>query len=239
MNESKGKSMTFQEYLSKVEELQLSEGWIITEKFEHLGSTFHIFNINHKELLANIEQFKKPESLLLWDVRNKKEMDFFLKEVTRQLHNFVAGAKTFVDHTRIIAKELYENTEFWTEYETQVKQQFVLNPLVQFVHDLRNYILHRDLPLAFASLTFEINWSLRISLKDMRKWKEWKPLSKQYINSKDDELIEYVINDYSKSIFSFHDWLYDRQLEIHKEAFDETNKIKFSIENSSWHIKMK
>jgi hypothetical protein len=58
MNESKGKSMTFQEYSSKVEELQLSEGWIITEKFEHLGSTFHIFNINRKELLANIEQFK-------------------------------------------------------------------------------------------------------------------------------------------------------------------------------------
>ncbi len=78
MNESKGKSMTFQEYLSKVEELQLSEGWIITEKFEHLGSTFYIFNINRKELLANIEQFKKPQSLLLWDVRNKKEMDFFL-----------------------------------------------------------------------------------------------------------------------------------------------------------------
>ena len=247
MIEPKEKTQSYQDYLNKVEELQNSEGWIITKKMEPLDLTFHIFNMNRKALLASIEKFKEPESLILWNMRNNEEMDFYLKEVTRQLHNFVAAAKTFIESTHNIVKSIYgENREFESEYDASVKKYITLNPVVQFVHKLRHYILHKKIPFIVANLNSELNTNLKINLIDFRndlkesnEKKNWNQLSIQFINSEDDKIIEDIVRDYSKAILNFHDWLYDKQLKMHKEAFDETNEIKSSIENSSWHIKLK
>ena len=126
--------MTYQEYRDGLDKLQNTEGWRISKRIEHLGISAYIFKTNHDELVQRIEYFKRPEAMLLWDVRNRDQMPDYLKEVTRLLHNFVASAKTLVDHTRIIAREMYENTDFWKEYEAQIAQRLASNPLVQFVH---------------------------------------------------------------------------------------------------------
>ena len=126
--------MTYQEYRDGLDKLQNTEGWRISKRIEHLGISAYILKTNHDELVQRIEYFKRPEAMLLWDVRNRDQMPDYLKEVTRLLHNFVASAKTLVDHTRIIAREMYENTDFWKEYEAQIAQRLASNPLVQFVH---------------------------------------------------------------------------------------------------------
>jgi hypothetical protein len=165
-------------------------------------------------------------------------MDQFLNEVTRQLHNFVAAAKTLVEHTRIIAREMYEGTDLWKEYETEIACRFVKNPLIQFVHKLRDYILHRKLPLTSAKLISVLNASLLISVKEMRNWNGWTGLSREFIESaNDEEKIEDIVNAYFDVIFAFHDWFHKRQLEFHKETFMEAEKLRQRLVNSSWHIK--
>src|SRR5205085_6713615 len=144
MSDSQNTPLTFQEYLDGIEELKNTKGWQITRKIEHLGTSFYIFKANHDELIESIEQFKLPISLLLWGDDSVNEMDQFLKNVTRQLHNFVAAAKTLVEHTRIIAREMYDGTGLWNEYESEVANRFTSSAHVQFVHKLRDYILHRD-----------------------------------------------------------------------------------------------
>lgn len=240
MKNSQDKPITYQEYRDGMDKLQNTEGWKISKKIEHLGISAYIFKTNHDELIQRIEYFKSPEAMLLWDVRNNAQMEQFLKEVTRLLHNFVASAKTLVEHTRIIARGMYESTEFWKEYESQIAQQFTSNPLVQFVHELRNYILHRDLPVTFASLTPKHESLLKISIQTLREWDGWRVVSRQYMNTaSEDEKIEDIVRAYTNTIINFHDWFNDRQLELHKEAFKEANELRQRLVNSQWHWKIK
>jgi hypothetical protein len=116
MNRSQDNPLTYQEYQDGLDKLQNTEGWRISRKIEHLGTSFYIFKTNYDELIQRIEYFKRPEAILLWDVRNNDQMEHFLKEVTRLLHNFVAAALTLVEHTRIMARGMYKGTEFWEEY---------------------------------------------------------------------------------------------------------------------------
>ena len=223
-----------------MEELQNTEGWKLARKIERLGLSFYIFKANRDELFRSIAYFKNPEAMHLWDVRNNAQMDRFLSEVTRQLHNFVAAAKTLVEHTRIIMRELYEDTEFWKEYESEISQRFTLNPLVQFVHKLRDYMLHRDNPVTSANLSFEFDSSLRISIKEMRAWDSWTSLSRQYVNTANDEVkIEDIVVSYTDVIIGFHNWFYDRHIEIHKAAYQEAEELHRRLINSPWHVKLK
>jgi hypothetical protein len=240
MKNSQDKPLTYQEYRDGIDELQNTEGWQISKKIEHLGLSAHIFKTNHDELIQRIEYFKRPEAIVLWDVRNNAQMEHYLKEVSRLLHNFVASAKTLVEHTRIIAREMYGSTDFWKEYESQIAQRFTSNPLVRFIHELRNYILHYDLPLTSASLTPKHDSLLKINITTLRKWKGWKGPSRQYVSyANDEETIEDIVRGYTSAIINFHDWFNDRQHELHKEAFEAANELRQRLVSSQWHWKIK
>jgi hypothetical protein len=240
MNKSQDNPITYQEYRDGLDELENSDGWRISRKIEHLGASFYIFKSNYDELIQRIECFKRPEAILLWDVRNDDQLERFLKEVTRLLHNFVAAALTLVEHTRIIAREMYKDTEFWKEYNLQITNRFALNPLVQFVQGLRNYILHRDLPLTSASLSSTHEASLKINISKLRTWRRWETVARDYIQAaNDDEKIEDIVKAYTSSILDFYNWFYERQLDLHKEAFREAEGLRQRLVNSSWHWKIK
>ena len=89
MNDLQNTFQTFQEYLDGVEELKKTEGWIVARKIEQLGRSYYIFKANYDELAESIWQIKLPSNLPLWGDDSVKEMEQFLNEVTRQLHNFV------------------------------------------------------------------------------------------------------------------------------------------------------
>lgn len=227
---------TYQEYRDGMEALANTQGFQLGQKYDRLGMSFYIFKRNHDELISSIEHFKQPRVMLLWD---DEEIGQFLNEVTRRLHNFVAAAKTLVEHTRIITRELYGDTEFWKEYDAEVTQRFTLNPAVQFVHKLRDYILHRDLPVTSARLSLtDFDSSLLISIEKMRDWDSWTGLSRQYVNTaKDQEKIEDIVRAYTESVISFHSWFYDRHVELHEEAYAETERLRQRLINSRWHLK--
>ena len=191
---------TYQEYRDGIDKLQKTEGWRISKRIEHLGISANIFEANYHELMSKIEYFKSDDAMSLWDYRNSIQMDNYLKEITRLLHNFVASALTLVEHTQIIARELYGTQPFWEEYRCEVAQKLSTNPNVQFVHNLRNYILHYDLPVTFASLTPECEQLVKIKIHTLREWSGWRGLSRQYLDSLgDEEKIEDIVAAYRKA----------------------------------------
>jgi hypothetical protein len=231
--------LTFQEYKQSLQDLMNSDGWQVMKKFEHLALSFYVFKANNNELIKSIEDFKRPSSIVLWDILNKEQMEHFLKEVTRQLHNFVASAKTLVDHTRKLTREMYQGTEFLEEFDSEVTQRFRLNPLVQFVHKLRDYVLHRALPVTSATLGPDLDASIRISIKDMRSWDGWNSVAREFVNNaKDEEHIESIIGQYSKLILSFYEWFEERHTQLNKPVFEETEQIRQRLVRSKWHRKI-
>jgi hypothetical protein len=230
-------AQTYQEYREGIERLQNTKGWLISKRIEHLGVSGYIFEANYRELMNSIQYFKSDAAMDLWDYRNVDKMGNYLKEITRMLHNFVASARTLVDHTRIIARELYVSQPFLDEYQSQVDRRLLSNPTVQFVHDLRNFILHYDLPVTFASLTPDHEQLLKISILALRKWSGWKAVSRQYLSSAGDEQnVEDVVEEYTKAILAFHGWFSNRQLDLHKKEFSEAEELRRSLVSSRWHL---
>jgi hypothetical protein len=228
-------ALTLAQYLEGIESLQKTEGWKIHQDMERLSRSFYIFEANYHELSKGLF-LDYSQFLILFDVRNGKEMEAFLIEVTRLFHNFVAGAKTLVDHTRNIATQLYENTHFWQVYQSEVDRCFTSNPVIQFVHGLRNYILHKDLPLTSASLSSSFETAVRINIVILREWDRWKPVAREYLETcADNEKIENIASTYYKAILEFHEWFFNNQKKLHEQAFSETNALRQRLVASKWH----
>ncbi len=232
---------TYKERDNAAKKLMSSEGWLIEEKIERLEVSIFIFSGNFEELMKTIELYKSPSSFVLHDVRNREELNQFFKEVTRLLHNYLASAMTLVDHTRILVKELYAEekfAEFYDEYGFKIKEVFAENSLHQFIQGLRNYIVHKELPMVGSILNLnEINANLIVDLSELRKNFDWSKYAKQYLNARDDdEKLETLVSDYFNLVYEFHKWFYSRQLEIHAEEFREINELRERIANSRWTL---
>lgn len=230
-------TLTLQEYLDGIETLQKTEGWRIHEEIQRLGRSFYIFRANYEELTKTLF-LDYAQFLILFDVRNDKQMKEFLIEVTRRLHNFVAGAKTLVDHTRNVATELYETTPFWTVYQSELNNRFTSSPVIQFVHCLRNYTLHKDLPLASASLSSRFETSIRIDLSTLQEWNGLNAAAREYVKISGDEYkVEDIARSYYEAVSEFHEWFFENQKRLHQTEFAETNALRERLVNSKWHSK--
>lgn len=240
---NKGDFATYQERDEALEKLKSLDGWKIGKKIENFGTSIFIFQGNFEELMNQIELFKKPSSLILQDVRNDDELNKVFELVTRLLHNYLSSAFTLVEHTRIFVRELYskeEFSEFKSEYDSKIKTGFAENPLHRFMQELRNYTLHKELPIVGCTLNLnEIKADLIIDFSKLRNNFDWSSLAKEYIASKgEDEKLENTILEYFNLVLDLHDWLYKRQLEIHSKEFKEANDLRERIHNSRWTIKM-
>lgn len=120
--------------------------------------TLNIFRMNAQELIEITRRVNDPdEGIRLMAVANREAGSQTHREVTRRVHNFVAGALTLVEHTRIFMRENYGNTPTLDRYQAKVDADFKDQPLVRFVQDLRNYILHNGLPNSEMYMNFQSN----------------------------------------------------------------------------------
>ena len=121
-----------------------SEGAKCIARKKYHNTTVGIFLKNYKELSEAILHFENyKNSLELFDQNKPEGREKYYNEITRLLHNFLASAKTLIEHTRIFLKKYYLNTKICERYKEKVKKEFEDDELSRFIQDLRNYILHR------------------------------------------------------------------------------------------------
>ena len=139
------------ELQARIREYEASEGYKLKEEIRAFRIGYDIFIGNYADLERILIQAQDPQVWPhLWDEKHRYRLVKFNREVTRLLHNFVAAAKSLVEHTRNHMRAKYAATDFKKEYQARIDQHFTRDPLVQFVEDLRNYMLHKS--LAAASL---------------------------------------------------------------------------------------
>jgi hypothetical protein len=188
--------------------------------------SLYIFNQNYSELNKMLEFLtNNPEAERFMDVRNRDQLNSLLDEVIRLLHNFVAAAMSLVDHTRNIYDKLYSKTGKFPDYQDRVNREFANDPLVQFVHCLRQYCQHYKAP----NISIQFSWktgdeklkkTIYLLKNDLKGFDSWNAGAKKYLDLIEERVDIYeVAASYRKKVLDFHTWFNSRQKEIHKTEF--------------------
>lgn len=162
------------------------------------------------------------------------------REVARRVHNFVAASLMLVEHTRIFMREQYADTPFLDRYQAKVNGEFADNPLVRFVQDLRNFMLHKGLPDSEMFLDFQPNSALpgsgtlttgiRIRSAHLSIWSGWSDQARAFIGGSGEFLeIRSFVEAYTDKIQLFHDWLQDELDRFHQADLDKLRTLQGSL----------
>lgn len=221
-----------------LKQLHASPGMAYVNRRKLRAFTFNIFSGNYAELKKAYEFIENPEngiklmSEAMRDVGVEAHM-----EVMRLFHNFLASAKTLIDHTRVFVEDHYAETAFKRAYDQKIKTEFASDPLMKFIQDLRNYMLHRRLPSGSISLSItHISESkvenavttISIDKEKLLTWNNWTQPSRTYLDTLDKQIrISQITNAYGKKVSTLYEW-FDRELFKYHEpeirAFDKLQK---------------
>ncbi len=106
--------------LDTIQQLEAMPEYKRLNNIRQLSLSFSVFAGNASELRILLDFGRNPDHYLdLWNVKNRPELDKYQMEVVRQLHNFVAAAKSLVDHSRRFYQQNYRSNGQFTDYETR------------------------------------------------------------------------------------------------------------------------
>ena len=182
-------------------------------------------------------------TLELQDARNQEFLEEFFRLITRLFHNYLAAAMTLVDHSRILIKEFYEAekfADFVAEFEVKKREYFIENSLHHFIQELRNYNLHKALPIVGSTLNLNsLTSHLIIQYEGLRDDFDWGPSARAFLESKGENgELEELTTDYYNLVTDFYNWFHGRQMEVHAEEINELNALNERVQNSRWTPKL-
>lgn len=204
------------------EKLAKSEARRYVDRLITLQKNYYVFDQNYQDLVRILDsENREKEMLVLWNLQNRASF----VEILRLLHNFIASAQSLVDQTRVCINMWYKGTEFLEEYQVQVNSRFLNNPIAGFIQDLRNYNLHRSLPVTSARFTISEQKTLSFSFVLVKSaildWDGWKQRGKKYLDTAEDQIdIRKLANSFHDLEFDFQEWLFARVIDIHREDLE-------------------
>ena len=227
-----------------VELVRSSRGLEHVNRSHQRTFSLNIFRMNAQELIEITRRVSDPnEGLRLLSQANREAGTQTHREVTRRVHNFVAASLTLVEHTRIFMREHYGNTPLLDRYQAKVDAEFADDPLVRFVQDLRNFMLHNGLPHSEMFLNFHSNEALpgggglttgiRIRTAQLSTWSRWSDPARAFIEVSGEFVdIRNFAEAYTHKILLLHDWLQGELDQFHLTDLDDLRKLQASLNHS-------
>jgi hypothetical protein len=179
---------------------------------------------NYVELVVAIRHISSPpvafEMVGRDDQWHRKEA---MAEVLYLLHNYVASAKSLIDHTRRVHRKLSGSAELISAYQSEVNLRFVDDPLSQFIENLREMAQHYRLPRisltrSFSSGPSGATMTTRLQLKtdDLREYKEWSAPARKYLDAGGNTIdVLDLVERYHVHVAAFHTWFSQQQIRIY------------------------
>jgi len=222
------KSRRDEELRARMAEYQACEGYKIRDELRAFRTGYDIFLGNYGELKRALAQGQDPQAWpYLWDPKHRDRVVRFNREIARLLHNYVTAVKSLVEHTRNFMRAKYADKAFLKEYQERINKDFKDDPLSQFLEDLRNYVLHKN--IFAASLTLRTGGGgnaegshVALDVIKIREWKRLSPKGRKYLETMaDDARLEETIDAYREKVMKFWMWIGPRVGKEHTEAFRE------------------
>lgn len=187
------------------------------------------FRVNQQQLVQHIAAPAGDEKLaveLMQNVRPPHVADAYIGELYRLLHNYVASVKTLVDHSRNLLDH-YENSSFRRAYQLRV-QALSREPVVVFVQDLRNVLLHQRLPGVVTQIRWESadsdhEFSLDFESDGLLKIERFTKRAREYIESQGQPQwpVQRPVEHYGRLIDELCDWTGAQFQGVHGNDIDD------------------
>jgi len=206
--------MSGHDYMLLRHAFESTKGYMVWELLDTMNVSLNIFWGNEEELKQKLQQHASPSSLKEFggvDNREKLQEEFY--EIIRLLHNYVASAKSLVDHTRRVAKKLLQDKHLDT-YQERIDLDFKEDPLAKFLHDLRNYLLHVSNPPVNRTTHFTPTHiksvGIELEVKVLLEWDGWTKRSRDFLQGHEDNIdLTGVVAEYRGKLDAFYHWFCD------------------------------
>ena len=168
---------------------------------------------------------------LVQNVHSPAIRDKFQSELGRKLFNHLASALGLVDHVRRIASAI--PLDIRTEFAKRTTEMSA-HAEVGFMQNLRNYTLHRSLPLLGHSMRIDnVNTSsqtfeseIELSVVDLLAWDGWKAGSRRYLEGVGERLLlRALVRHHGELVDEHNRWLADQMARRVNASIDEVNEL--------------
>jgi hypothetical protein len=206
--------------------------------------SLNILYLNATKLIEETVKLQDPDigvSLMFEGNRDAGEQAH--REINRHIHNFVAAAKTVVDHTRVLLDDRYDKHKIMEIISQKISETVGIRPVCKFVHDLRNYMVHKGLPNSEmymqatnngADAPMHFMTGVRIKTASLWDYSGWTSLAKKYINQSNEYIdIGNFTQEYVNEIRAFHDWLDATLCEHHRSDLIELSQLQDIVNQSN------
>ncbi|WP_344965538.1 hypothetical protein [Oceanisphaera sediminis] len=219
-------------------EIMDSSGMKFHNRMKSHSFSYNIFSMNLKELNEGLKLIETPQvGLKLMSEENREAGHQAHREINRLFHNFIASAKTLIEHTRIFVDKHYKDTPLHQAYAQKIKSEYAEDELCRFIQDLRNYMLHQGLPHSQMSISFtrgEPDFESTISLETEKliSWSRWSAFSKSFLakQSKNIKLSD-LVTPYGEKINSLYEWLDAKFLKHHSGDLKALEKLQIEYQS--------
>ena len=204
-------------------EIAASPGGQLRYDLETLEVTIQVFKTNHHWLHDLLVRYEDPQFAYgLWP----NGIGDYLIEVAVRLHNFVASVMTLVEHTRILVRSRWSGSTFFEEYDQQV-ETFRSSPVAQLVQDMRDYTLHRKLPVTGAQISSHNHPVVFVDVPKLREWDRWSKAARAWLEAAEDNMpLRPLIDEYERLAEALYMWMEDRIRQIHANEWAELERLE-------------
>lgn len=218
---------------------------------EQLNRNYLVFEGNAVVLLDYMDRFQKGNIIYgdgVIDIKlvlEKPDIQYHIAiRATRYLANFLGSAAALRDTTRTLVLNRIGNADFAREYKEQLLVRFGNSFEAKFIKKLRNFTLHRALPLFGPNIELVRNGDLytafpdiTLSSQDLLSWEGWdEPLKVEIVKRADDEgylHIKDVISKYVEEQREFTFWLMKRFVSEFRYEVATMNQVVRDLRQSS------
>jgi hypothetical protein len=161
-----------------------------------------------------------------------------LNEAERLLHNILTAVTTRVDQQRRFMEVRFGDDPVLTrEYLERVATDFKATAAAEFLKRLRNYIAHRQLPVAQSQESYG-QQSFRVSFilptEPLLAWDGWNGATRAWIASHGKAVpIVDVVDTYARIAVEFDRWLADRIVLKYQPYLDSIRAVPSSARPNS------
>jgi hypothetical protein len=223
-----------EQYLELQAELEGSSGFQYLQRRKVHERSLKVFGGNFRQL-AELVDLIQDQNYYLQQDPNKKSEELH-SEIIRLFHNYLAAAKSLIDHTRSYVEQWHASDEFNSKYQAQVKLSFIESNASRMTLDLRNYLMHRGLPPSTIRETFHIGTGkppeikIAFCLSSLSDWKGWTSKSKEFMKSSGTHFeLKPLIAEYQNLVAHFYKWFSSELDEIHRAELEELENLKEKI----------